>query len=683
MKNNVTAIKGSLTTLFLLVFITICGAQERRELNDAVWTVESPDNQTRVTVSINRGQLTYEAGYVKKGKTDQYVELLEPSPLGLYTNEGDFSRNLESAGAPTFSTRQVQYTLRQGKKAQVDTEYTVALFPLKAEDNRHMTLELWVGNRKIAFRYLLPTQGERAALVVNGEATGFNMPDEATAFICPQSDALIGWKRTKPSYEEEYVLDVPMGTSSRYGHGWTFPCLFRVGQKGWVEISETGLDGRYCGTHLSEGSKDGMFTIAFPLPEENNGFGSTGAQIGLPGTTPWRTITLSPDLAPIVESTVTWDVVEELYEPSQDYRGGRSTWSWIIWQDESIVYEDQVTFIDLSAKLGWEYCLIDGGWETNIGRERMEQLFAYAKEKGVAPFVWYNSNGGWNDAPQCAKHRMYSPIVRKKEMAWLAKHGVKGIKVDFFAGDKQETIKLYEQILSDANDYGLQVIFHGCTLPRGWERMYPNYAGSEAVLASENLVFTQHSDDMEGQNACLHPFIRNAVGSMEFGGTVLQRNLTRSGKGGRVCIVGDSFELATAVAFQNIVQNFALTPMNLETSPAFEIDFMKQVPTQWQDTKFLDGYPGKYCVLARKAMNGKWYIAVMNADKVARTLTLNLNLLKGSASSQTPNGAAASGQWQMINDGADGKTPSQTTVTADKKGMLKLTVGPQGGAVLF
>ena len=188
---------------------------------------------------------------------------------------------------------------------------------------------------------------------------------------------------------------------------------------------------------------------------------------------------------------------------------------------------------------------------------------------------------------------------------------------------------------------------------------------------------------MEGQNACLHPFIRNAVGSMEFGGTVLQRNLTRSGKGGRVRIVGDSFELATAVAFQNIVQNFALTPMNLETSPAFEIDFMKQVPTQWQDTKFLDGYPGKYCVLARKAMNGKWYIAVMNADKVARTLTLNLNLLKGSASSQTPNGAAASGQWQMINDGADGKTPSQTTVTADKKGMLKLTVGPQGGAVLF
>ena len=171
---------------------------------------------------------------------------------------------------------------------------------------------------------------------------------------------------------------------------------------------------------------------------------------------------------------------------------------------------------------------------------------------------------------------------------------------------------------------------------------------------------------------------------MEFGGTVLQRNLTRSGKGGRVRIVGDAFELATAIAFQNIVQNFALTPMNLETSPAFEIDFMKQVPTQWQDTKFLDGYPGKYCVLARQAMDGRWYVAVMNADKVSRTLTLNLNLLKGSTkSSQLPNGDATLGKWQMINDGADSKTPSQTSVTADKKGMLKLTVGPQGGAVLF
>ena len=171
---------------------------------------------------------------------------------------------------------------------------------------------------------------------------------------------------------------------------------------------------------------------------------------------------------------------------------------------------------------------------------------------------------------------------------------------------------------------------------------------------------------------------------MEFGGTILQRHLTRSGKGGRTRIVGDCFELATAVAFQNIVQNFALTPLDLKEAPAFEIEFMKQVPTQWQNTKLIDGYPGKYCVLARQAMDGKWYVAVMNAEKNAKTLTLDLNLLNGTTvSAQLPDGKAARGQWQMVSDGVDGKTPAQSSVAADKKGLVKLTVGPQSGIVLF
>ncbi len=111
---------------------------------------------------------------------------------------------------------------------------------------------------------------------------------------------------------------------------------------------------------------------------------------------------------------------------------------------------------------------------------------------------------------------------------------------------------------------------------------------------------------------------------------------------------------------------------------------MKQVPTQWQNTKLIDGYPGKYCVLARQAMDGKWYVAVMNAEKKAKSLTLDLNLLNGTtASAQLPEGKAARGQWQMVSDGADGKTPALSSVTADKKGLVKLTVGPQSGIVLF
>lgn len=629
--------------------------------------VTSPDGLTYLEVNLSDGRLLYSAGYYRPtGKDTAKVVLLEESPLGLYTNIGDFSKALVWKKHAT-GKRLKTYSLRQSKASLVNYEARTLEVELQNARKQTFCVEFEVSSSNIAYRYRIPMQGETAAIVVNGEATGFDFPARTTTFLCPQSDPMIGWKRTKPSYEEEYNPDEAIGTPSKYGQGYTFPCLFRVGDDGWVLVSETGVSGNYCGSHLSEGTRDGLYTIAFPMEGENNGFGSTGAQFGLPGTTPWRTVTLGSTLAPIMETTVPYDVVEPLYEPSVAYKGGRSTWSWILWQDPSIVYEDQITYIDLAAALGWEYCLIDGGWETNIGRKRMEELFAYCKQKGVAPFVWYNSNGGWNDAPQCAKNCMYSPIVRKKEMKWMHDHGVKGIKVDFFAGDKQETIRLYEAILSDANDYGIQVIFHGCTLPRGWERMYPNYCSSEAVLASENLVFNQHFDDMEAFNACMHPFIRNAVGSMEFGGTILNRRLNRGNNGGTTRRTTDIFQLATAVAFQSSVQNFALAPNNLTEQPAFEIDFMKQVPTQWDEVKFIDGYPGRYVVMARRA-GEHWYVVAMNAGSAERKCKVNLPML-------------ADKTVTYYHDAKDG-TPQMETVKIGKKGDFTLTVPVNGGAIL-
>ena len=265
-------------------------------------------------------------------------------------------------------------------------------------------------------------------------------------------------------------------------------------------------------------------------------------------------------MKPIVETTVAWDVVRPLYETKYDYRFGRGTWSWILWQDGSINYDDQVRYIDFAAAMGYEYALIDNWWDTNIGRDRMKSLVEYARSKGVELFLWYSSSGYWNDIEQGPVNHMDNAIIRKREMKWLQSLGVKGIKVDFFGGDKQETMRLYEDILSDADDHGLMVIFHGCTIPRGWERMYPNYVGSEAVLASENMVFNQHFCDKEAFNACLHPFIRNTVGSMEFGGCFLNKRLNRNNDGGTTRRTTDIFQLATTVLFQNPVQNFALAP---------------------------------------------------------------------------------------------------------------------------
>ena len=111
---------------------------------------------------------------------------------------------------------------------------------------------------------------------------------------------------------------------------------------------------------------------------------------------------------------------------------------------------------------------------------------------------------------------MNTSIARKQEMAWMQKIGVKGIKVDFFGQNYEVSKALNEGILSDANDFGIGVTFHGCTLPRGWERMFPNFVTSEVVLASENLVFSQNALDMHDYSATILPFSRNTVAAMDF-----------------------------------------------------------------------------------------------------------------------------------------------------------------------
>ena len=311
--------------------------------------------------------------------------------------------------------------------------------------------------------------------------------------------------------------------------------------------------------------------------------------------------------------------------------------------------------------------MIDNWWDTRIGREKVEELASYAAAKNVGICLWYNSNGFWSDAPQGPKNRMNTSVARKKEMAWLKSIGAKGIKVDFFGGDKQETMKLYEDILSDANDFGLAVIFHGCTLPRGWERMYPNFAGSEAVLASENLIFNQYWNEQEAYNATLHPFIRNSVASMDFGPVLLNKRHNRGNDGGTERLTTETFQLATAVLFQTPVQNFGITPNNLTEFPSFVIDFMKEVPTLWDETRFIDGYPGKYVVLARR-QGDQWYVAAINAEEEVKEVTVNLPML--------------SGKKVSLYSDANNRSPKLEQVVLENSGEITLTIQPGGGSIL-
>ena len=597
---------------FFIVMAMLLGSSVASAENKQI---TSPDGKLVVTVADMDGRPSYSVSY-------DNVLFLKPSPLGIIANIGDFSSGMSLEKNVSTNKIDETYELASIKKSKVHYVANEAVFSFTQQGKTIYDVIFRISNNDVAFKYKMYPQGETLSCVVKQEVTGFVFPDGTTTFLCPQSKPMGGFARTSPSYETSYTADDVAGKNG-WGEGYTFPCLFRNGDNGWVLVSETGVNGGYCASRLL-GHKEGVYTIGFPQEGEANGNGTVSPGIALPGETPWRTITVGKTLAPIVETTVPFDVVKPLYQAKGEYTYGRGSWSWIIGMDGSTNYKEQLRYIDFSAAMGYQSVLVDALWDKQIGREKIEELAKYGKDKGVALYLWYNSNGYWNDAPQTPRGIMDNAIARRKEMKWMQSIGIRGIKVDFFGGDKQMTMQLYEDILSDANEYGLLVIFHGCTLPRGWERMYPNFASSEAVLASENLHFSQGSCDNEAFNATLHPFIRNTVGSMDFGGSALNKyyNADNAPRGSRR-VTSDVYALATAVLFQSPVQHFALAPNNLTDAPSWAIDFMKEVPTTWDEVRFIDGYPGKYVILARRH-GDKWYIAGVNAQK--ETLKLKVNL---------------------------------------------------------
>ena len=665
--------KNALTTRMLMIaclaFITPSLGMAREA------SITSPNGKLTVTINDDGGKARYAVSL--EGK-----QMLMPSDLGFKANFGDFTQGLKIVSTKAEQVDKC-YEMRQVKQSHMHYQATLLTLDFENAQRQKMSMEFSVSDNDIAFRYLIPRQrnDNPKSAVILSEATSFLMPEGTTTFLTPQSDPMIGWERTKPSYEEVYKADAPMTQRSQYGHGFTFPCLFRVpsvalptqqsSESAWVLISETGVSSAYCGSRLSDYNASTGYTIAYPMEGENNGIGSSTPGIALPGSTPWRTITVGSSLKPIVETTIQYDVVEPLYEPSINYGSGRYTWSWLIWQDNSINYDDQVKFVDLASKMGFEFCLVDNWWDQNIGRERIAELSRYAQSKGVSLMLWYNSNGFENDAPQTPRQCMNTGMARDREMAWLKSVGVKGIKVDFFGGDKQETMKLYEDILYDANRYGIQCIFHGCTMPRGWERMYPNYVSSEAVLASENVYFNEDAARRQPFDLTMHPFCRNASGTMDWGGIIMNKYLSKDNKSRHTRKTTDIFEMASGITMQAAIQCVAMQPNNLTENelPELELDWLKAMPTTWDETQFIDGYPGRYAVLARRH-GDDWYVAGISALKEPLKLTLDLPMF-----------TAGSQLKYYVDDPKTGQ-PVLTTLKVDKKGKAKVEIQPNGGLII-
>ena len=627
-------------------------------------TFQSPDGKMAVTVSDQGGKATYQV-------TLDGTTFITPSPLGVVMNFADLSQGLTLKDCQTTTVKD-EYSLKTIKQSHVSYEATEAVCLFEKDGKPALDVIFRVTGRDVAYRYkIYGGKKDMFSAVVESEASSFILPEGSTTFLCPQVKPMGGFARTYPSYETSYTWDDEMGKNG-WGQGYTFPCLFKTPQ-GWVIISETGTDGNYVGCALKNdgGAK---YSIDFPQASEMDGWGTPNAKVALPALTPWRTMTIGTTLAPIVETTVANDLVQPKYKASKDYTYGKGTWSWIIRMDGSCNYKEQKEYIDFSAALGYRSVLVDAHWDSQIGYDKVAELSRYAQSKGVGLFLWYNSNGFWNDAPQGPRHKMNKSSIRRQEMKWMQENGILGIKVDFFGGDKQVMMQLYEDILTDANEFGLQCIFHGCTLPRGWERMYPNYVASEAVLASENLSFGQGACDAEAKNGCTHVFIRNTVASMDWGGSALNKRYSTGNDRGTYRRTSDIYALATAVLFQSSVQHFALAPNNLEDAPAWAIDFMKQVPTNWDEVRFIDGYPGKYAIIARRA-GDTWYIAGINAEKQPLKKVLSLPMfVKDTQLTVYADDAKYTNDPNVVG--------SVKTVKQNKKQQMNIVIPENGGIVI-
>lgn len=616
--------------------------------------LSSPDGRVGVTVALTEeGRPTYEVSYDGKN-------VLGTSALGLVCADVDFSRDLKLTDTVGPEDVRDTYELASGKQRVNTYAAKRWTFIYNELDGRRLDVVFQISNNGVAFRYALP--GEGGMCEVKEEATSFRLPEGSKAWLQPMSVAKSGWARTNPSYEEYYQVGIPVGTPSTLGVGWVFPSLFRAGDT-WLLISESDVHRGYCGSRLSHESPGGEYRIQFPDTRETLGAEPVNPSFRLPYATPWRFIALG-DLAAVTASTLGTDLAAPARKGAFVATPGKASWSWPKLGDSNTKYSVQSRFIDYAASMGWRYCLIDALWDKQISKEELTKLTQQAREKNVKLLVWYNSNGDWNDAFQTPKNRMHTKEARREEFARLRDLGIAGVKVDFFAGDGRAVIALYLDILEDAADFGLNVNFHGATLPRGWQRTYPNLLTVEAVRGYEFITFEQVNADRAPVHMAMLPFTRNVFDPMDF------TPLCLKGPGKIKRLTTKGAELATTVLFVSGIQHYVEIPDVLEKEPEFVRSFLRNLPESWEHSRYIAGEPGDLAVFARQGKDGVWHIAGLSARAEKRTIEIDL----------APLGLKPATKLNAIVDSASGDLVESPAALEGTR--LKLDLLPYGGFVL-
>jgi hypothetical protein len=588
------------------ILVNTCFAQS------PAYTIYSPDRNIMVTCEISKS--VYRVSY-------KNVQVLTNSKLGLIREDENFSANLKLITVSASEMVKEHYVMLNAKKKNISYAASRRIFEMETPSGKKMNIIFQVSNNGIAFRYFFP-ESSADIKKITSETTSFHFNEGTRAWLQPKTEAQSGFEHSNPSYEAHYQSNIATGTSSPGPNGWVYPALFAY-KNIWLLITEAALGRTYCGTSLQQNSPDNEYKINFPEDPEvfKDGKPTLNPESALPWKTPWRIIAIG-DLKTIAESTLGTDLAMPAKQMDSKFiKPGKSSWSWILDKDDSTIFSVQKKYIDLAADLHWQYCLMDAYWDAKIGYDSAKILADYGKRKNVGLLVWYNSGGSWNTVKFSPKDKLLTHESRVKEFSRLHTMGIKGIKVDFFAGDGQSMINYYQDILEDAAAFQLLVNFHGATLPRGLQRTYPNLMTTEAVFGYEMITFSQEAADLEPSHIALCALIRNAYDPMDF----TPMNLYQTPRIKRVTTA--AFELATSVILLSGIQHYAESPEGMSHVPEFVKDFLRQLPDNWEDVKFIGGYPGKLYIVARRSGN-KWYLAGINGENSKKTLSLDLSFLK-------------------------------------------------------
>ncbi|MDO4208547.1 MAG: glycoside hydrolase family 97 catalytic domain-containing protein [bacterium] len=570
-------------------------------------------------------------------------EVLDITDVGMLMKDGG-GKDLKLKTKTPVKAVKDSYTMIGGKRRECSNEANETTYLYIDNIGRQQSLTVRAYNDGVAFHYTLDgLQHTRPT-------------EELTTYRIPE-----GTKRCMQKWTEPYEEFFPLATTGeKENRRWGYPALIQPSDNVFALITEAGIERWNSASSLHNDRNREQYRVVMDENVQN----TTGRW-----TSPWRVIIVGK-LEDVVASTLVTDVSEPCRISDTSWiKSGSVSWIYWAYNHGSNDYQIIRQYVDMAVDMHWPYVLIDAEWDEMKNGGSIEDAIHYALDKGIKPLLWYNSSTAWLKAwgAPGPHERLNAPELREREFAWLEKMGVAGVKIDFFAGDKQETMEYCIDLLECAARHHLLVNFHGATIPRGWQRTYPNLMSVEAVYGAEwynnNATLTPKA---AAHNATL-PFTRNVVGPMDYTPCTFSDSQHPH-------ITTHAHELALSVLFESPLLHWADKPESYLAQPRDVRDFMSALPTTWDETRLLGGYPGEWVVMARRS-GSTWYIAGINGKDTAQTLSFDTSILP-------------KGRYTLFTDksGYKGELPANnpepwSIKTWKGKAPSKLTCQPRGGFV--